>query len=99
MSDVRRAARDHQSYIDSETQAVTHAEQPLPDVEGELGPLVKAQHDPRTPAYWDEEESGQWSAQLTHRIKTLYGFYTIRRFIEAETQRKKAEDAFLYLMD
>lgn len=35
---------------------------------------------------------------MTHRIKTLYGFYTLKRFIEKETQRKKAEDAFLYLM-
>ncbi len=37
-------------------------------------------------------------ARLTHRIKTLYGFYTIRRFIEDAATRKDAEEAFLYLM-
>ena len=37
-------------------------------------------------------------ARLTHRIKTLYGFNILKRFIESEAQRKKAEDAFLYLM-
>jgi len=28
----------------------------------------------------------------------LYGFYTLKRYIEKDAQRKKAEDAFLYLM-
>jgi hypothetical protein len=37
-------------------------------------------------------------ARLTHRIKTLYGFYTLRRFIEDEATRKNAEDSLLYLM-
>jgi hypothetical protein len=69
----------------------------LPDVESELGPVVKADHDPRKPVYW-EGMLKRDEARLTHRIKTLYGFYTIRRFIEDEAVRKKAEDAFLYLM-
>lgn len=69
----------------------------LPDVESELGPVEKADHDPRKPAYWDGMLKRD-EARLTHRIKTLYGFYTIRPFIEDETERKKAEDAFLYLM-
>lgn len=37
-------------------------------------------------------------ARLTHRIKTLYGFYTIRQFIDDVVTRKNAEDALLYLM-
>lgn len=69
----------------------------LPDVEGELGPVPKSEHDPRDPAYWmgmlkrDE-------ARLTHRIKTLYGFNILKRLIENDAQRRKADDAFLFLM-
>ncbi len=70
----------------------------LPDVEGELGPLKSAKHDPRTPEYWQEADSEQWSAHLTHRVKTIYGFFTILRFIESEAKRKQAEEKFLYLM-
>jgi hypothetical protein len=69
----------------------------LPDVESELGMVEKAEHDPREPVYW----SGMLKrneARLTHRIKTLYGFYVIRQLIGHETTQKKAEDAFLYLM-
>jgi hypothetical protein len=69
----------------------------LPDVESELGAVVKAEHDPREPVYWKGMLKRD-QARLTHRIKTLYGFYTIRRFIEDDATRKKAEDAFLYLM-
>lgn len=69
----------------------------LPDVEQELGPMVKSEHDPRQPIYW-EGMLKRDEAQLTHRIKTLYGFYTLRRFIDDEKTLKKAEDAFLYLM-
>lgn len=70
----------------------------LPDVESELGAVVKAEHDPREAVYWDGMLKRD-EARLTHRIKTLYGFSTIERFIEDEGTRKKAEDAFLYLMD
>ncbi len=69
----------------------------LPDVEGELGAVVKSEHDPREPVYW-EGMLKRDQAMLTHRIKTLYGFYILRRFIEDNATRKKAEDAFLYLM-
>ncbi len=70
----------------------------LPDVSGELGPLKRAEHDPRTPAYWQRTESVQWSAWLTHRIKTLYGFFNLLRFVDDPAKRKAAEHAFLYLM-
>jgi hypothetical protein len=70
----------------------------LPDVEDELGALKAAKHDPRTPAYWDESDSNQWSAHLTHRVKTIYGLHTLLRFVESETKRKQAEEKFLYLM-
>lgn len=69
----------------------------LPDVESELGAVVKADHDPRKPVYWKGMLKRD-QARLTHRLKTLYGFYTIRRFIEDEGTKKKTEDAFLYLM-
>ncbi|MCA9090696.1 MAG: hypothetical protein KDA90_18905 [Planctomycetaceae bacterium] len=70
----------------------------LPDVESELGAVGKSTHDPRDPAYWvgmlkrDE-------ARLTHRIKTLYGYYTIRNFVESADKKNQTDDAFLYLMD
>jgi hypothetical protein len=70
----------------------------LPDVEGELGPLKRAAHDPRTPEYWDQTGSAQWSARLTHRIKTLYGFLNLLHFVEDPVKRKAAEREFLYLM-
>ncbi|MFZ9823145.1 MAG: hypothetical protein ACO3GX_10510 [Gemmataceae bacterium] len=69
----------------------------LPDVEGELGAVRKAEHDPRDPAYWKGMLKRD-EARLTHRIKTLYGFYTLKRFIKKDAQRKKANDAFLYLI-
>jgi hypothetical protein len=69
----------------------------LPDVEGELGAVQKSEQDPRDPAYWKGRLKRD-EARLTHRIKTLYGFYTLTRFIEKESRRKKAQDAFLYLM-
>ncbi len=69
----------------------------LPDVEAELGPVEKSDHDPREPIYW-EGMLKRDEARLTHRIKTLYGFYTIRRFIEDDATRTKADDSFLYLM-
>ncbi len=70
----------------------------LPDVSEELGKLVAAQHDPRTPEYWQGGDSVQWSAHLTHRVKTIYGFFTLLRFVESEAKRKQAEEKFLYLM-
>jgi hypothetical protein len=70
----------------------------LPDVENELGPLRRAQHDPRTPEYWSGDAPSQWSARLTHRIKTLYGFFTLLRFTKDPAARKQAEEKFLYLM-
>jgi hypothetical protein len=69
----------------------------LPDVAAELGPVQKSAHDPREPVYW-EGMLKRDEARLTHRIKTLYGFYTIRRFVEDDATRAKAEDAFLDLM-
>ncbi len=69
----------------------------LPDVENELGPVPKAEHDPRDPVYWQGMLKRD-EARLTHRIKTLYGFYTIRRFLENESRRQQADEAFLFLM-
>ena len=69
----------------------------LPDVEAELGAVAKAGHDPRDPAYWAGMLTRD-QARLTHRIKTMYGYFTIRRFVDKDATREKADDAFLYLM-
>ena len=37
-------------------------------------------------------------ARLTHRIKTLYGFNVLKEFVEDDGKRRRAEEAFLYLM-
>ncbi len=56
----------------------------LPDVEKELGPLVPAIHDPRTPEYWLEKDSNQWSAhsdashQDNLRVPDIAAFYSVR---------------------
>lgn len=70
----------------------------LPDLTEELGPLEAAGEDPLTPAYWKRTRSRQWSAWLTHRIKTLYGFYTLLGYVEDETRKAAARQAFRYLM-
>lgn len=94
---------DRFGYTDLARQALSAHHQhvrlwrTLPDVENELGAVVKAEHDPRDPVYWQGMLKRD-QARLTHRIKTLYGFYTIRRFLEDDATKKKAEDAFLYLM-
>lgn len=69
----------------------------LPDVESELGATKKSEHDPRESIYW-QGMIRRDSAQLTHRVKTIYGFDQIKRFVFDEGVKKKAEQAFLYLM-
>lgn len=70
----------------------------LADVADELGPVVKSSHDPREPVYWTGMLKRD-QARLTHRIKTLYGYFTLRPFIDDAATRNDADDAFLYLMD
>ncbi len=72
--------------------------QTLPVLNEELGELEKADRDPLTPEYWSRRESVQWSAWLTHRIKSLYGFNVLAQAIEDEAKITAAEDAFRYLM-
>ncbi|MCA9055925.1 MAG: hypothetical protein KDA75_18960, partial [Planctomycetaceae bacterium] len=69
----------------------------LPDVESELGAVVKAADDPRESTYW-EGMLKRDEARLTHRIKTLYGFFTILRHVTDDVRRVRALDAFRYLM-
>ncbi|MBI3468888.1 MAG: hypothetical protein HY000_38275 [Planctomycetes bacterium] len=68
----------------------------LPDLEAELGPVTKAEHDPRQPVYW-EGMLKRDEARLTHRIKTLYGFFSLVGLVD-ERRRTKAEEGLLYLM-
>jgi hypothetical protein len=70
----------------------------LPDLSEELGQLQRAEFDPRNPEYWRRDGKSQWSAHLTHRVKTLYGFFSLLRYIEDADQRRQAEEQFLYLM-
>lgn len=70
----------------------------LPDVEEELGAVEQAAHDPRTTSFWTTETLKRDSAQLTHRIKVLYGFYMLVGHIEDAAKRKQAQESFLYLM-
>ena len=69
----------------------------LPDLEAELGAVTKAGSDPRTAEYWQGMLKRD-SARLTHRIKTIYGYHTLRAFIDDAASLRKADDAFLYLM-
>lgn len=69
----------------------------LPDVAEELGQVAKSEHDPRDPVYW-EGTLQRDQARLTHRVKTLYGFDTLRRLISDQDVIAQAEDALLYLM-
>jgi len=69
----------------------------LPDVSAELGPATKAALSPLAPEFW-QGDLHRDQARLTHRIKTLYGFYTLMRHVTEATVRQQAEDAFLYLM-
>ncbi|MCC9607903.1 hypothetical protein LOC68_02760 [Blastopirellula sp. JC732] len=69
----------------------------LPDVSSELGAVEKATEDPRRTAYWQGMLKRD-EARLTHRIKTLYGYGVLRRWIENDDKRKQADDSFLYLM-
>ncbi|MDH3718725.1 MAG: hypothetical protein OES79_11455, partial [Planctomycetota bacterium] len=70
----------------------------LPDVEQELGPVKQARYDPRTAKYWTTDPLKRDSARLTHRIKTMYGFFTLDRYLEDEAKRKVATEKLLYLM-
>jgi len=70
----------------------------LPILTEELGELEHTAEDPFKPEYWKRTKSEQWGAWLTHRIKTLYGFHTLLRFIEDEKKRKAAKDKFGYLL-
>lgn len=70
----------------------------LPDLQDELGKLKASTLDPFKPEYWKKTESRQWGAWLTHRIKTLYGFHALLRFIEDEEKRAKALKQFRFLM-
>jgi hypothetical protein len=70
----------------------------LPDVEAELGPVKKASHDPRTAEFWTTGTLKRDQARLTHRIKTLYGFFKLLPLVQDEAKRKQAQDSLLYLM-
>jgi hypothetical protein len=70
----------------------------LPSIEDELGFAEPAECDPRTPEYWTTGTFRRDSARLTHRIKSLYGFITLTRFIQDRAERRAAEQQFLYLM-
>ncbi len=65
---------------------------------GRVEALERADRDPRTPEYWSRTSSSQWSGWLTQRVKTLYGSFSLIRYVDDPAQRKKAEENFLYFM-
>lgn len=69
----------------------------LPDLTEELGPVQKAEHDPRESVFWDGMLRRD-EARLTHRIKTLYGYNVLRQLLEDPAIIDQADDALLYLM-
>lgn len=70
----------------------------LPNVEHELGTEGPAEEDPCSPIYWESCTLRRDRARLTHRIKTLYGFYRLARLVDDTTRLQRARDAFRYLM-
>jgi len=95
---------DHHGYADLARQGLdahrNHLRlyRALPNLENELGTLKITAENPLKPEYWKRTESKQWGAWLTHRIKTLYGFHTLLRFIESNEKRARAKVQFGYLM-
>ena len=69
----------------------------LPDLEAELGPVVRATASPWTDGYWRGELKRD-GARLTHRIKTLYGYQVVRSMVDGPL-RARGDDAILWLMD
>ncbi len=70
----------------------------LPALDEELGKLKKADHTPFEPSYWAKRKSVQWSADLTHRIKVLYGYELVKGAVDDEEKCRAADLAFPYLM-
>ncbi len=69
----------------------------LPNVEQELGPMVPAEQNPWEENYWRGRLKRD-QARLTHRIKTLFGYFTLRRLVEDDALRRRADQGLRYLM-
>jgi hypothetical protein len=70
----------------------------LPNLDDELGAETPAEHDPLTPAFWENGRIRRGRAHLTHRIKTLYGFYALEELVEDEAKRQQGIEKLRYLM-
>ncbi len=70
----------------------------LPVLDEELGALKKSHATPFDPAYWAKRKSVQWSADLTHRIKVLYGYEIVKSAVDDVEKCRAADLAFPYLM-
>ncbi len=71
----------------------------LPVLDHELGRLRQADADPLSPDYWRiYRNSAQWAGWLTHRLKTVYGFYRLLSLVEDGKLRAEALRGFRYLM-
>ena len=69
----------------------------LPNVADERGNDTPTEYDPRTPEFWNAPQIRRDSARLTHRIKTLYGFYALVNLAADEDKLKKANEKLPYL--
>ena len=70
----------------------------LPNVEDELGTEDPSEHDPCTAVYWASCTLRRDRARLTHRIKTLYGFYRLVDLVDDPTKVQQAGASLRYLM-
>lgn len=70
----------------------------LPALDDELGVLKKSEKTPFVPSYWAKRKSVQWSADLTHRIKVIYGYEIVKAAVDNDEKGRVADRAFQYLM-
>jgi hypothetical protein len=70
----------------------------LPDVAAEQGPETPTEDSPFAPQFWAPDKLRRERAHLTHRIKTLYGFWALADLIEQDATRDRAADRLRYLM-
>lgn len=70
----------------------------LPDVSAEEGPETPTQDSPFAPGFWAADKLRRERAHLTHRIKTLYGFWALADLIEEADTRDRAAERLRYLL-
>ncbi len=70
----------------------------LPNLADEIGNETPTEHDPRTAPFWQPKNLRRERAHLTHRPKTIYGFYALEQLVADAKKRQLAEEKLRYLM-